>query len=260
MYCQKCGAKNDDSAAYCNKCGAAIAKAEEVPEVVVVRADGLRDRIEIGTKDDGQPDVKVVKGDVPKKGIAIAIVAILLVAGAGLAFWQFGNGGNDSTVFTPTDGVFVLTDPGSTNYDKTALYKGTVTITIEDGNMYYSMDLDKKDTIKDGITISPTVIKRYTVSTESHNTPLPPNYSPMNDMKACFPFLNGYSTTSIMCTFSDGSTEVEAYKFVNSDMARAIYVSTDGVIYQWCERVDDVGTSFILNGWTRISNYSGYFC
>lgn len=213
MFCQKCGAKNDDSAAFCNKCGAAI-----------------------------------------------AIVAILLVAGAGLAFWQFGNGGDDSAVFTPTDGVFVLTDPGSTNHDKTALYKGTVTITIDGGNMYYSMNLDKKDTTKDGVTISPAVIKRYTVDMESHNTPLPPNYSPMNDMKACFPFLNGYSTTSIMCTFSDGSTEVEAYKFVNSGLARAIYVSTDGVIYQWCERVDDVGTSFILDGWTRTSNYSGYFC
>lgn len=261
MFCQKCGAENSDSAVYCNKCGAAIAKVEETPEVVVVHANGLnKNRVEIRATDDGQPDIEVVKSGASKKGIAIAIVAILLVAGAGLAFWQFGNGGDDSTVFTPTDGVFVLTDSGSTNHDKTALYKGTVTITIEGGNMYYSMDLDKKDTTKDGMTISPSVIKRYTTDLESNNTPLWPNYSPMKDMKACFPFLNGYSTTSIMCTFSDGSTEVEAYKFVNSGLARAIYVSTDGVIYQWCERVDDVGTSFILNGWTRTSNYSGYFC
>lgn len=259
MYCNKCGAKNDDSAAYCNKCGAAMAKAEE-PEVVVVHANALsRDRIEIGTKPNGEPDVKVTKAPVSRKGIAVAVVAVLIVAVAGVAFFYAGHG-DDGPNIHYTEGVFVLTDSGSTNYDQTVLYKGTVTVTIENGNMYYSMDLDKKDVTKDGVTISPTVIKRYTTNTESNNTPLWPNYSPMNDMKASFPFLNGYSTTSIMCTFSNDMTEVEAYKFVNSSLGRAIYVSTDGVIYQWCERVDGVATSFILNGWTRTSNYSGYFC
>lgn len=257
MFCQKCGAKNDDSAAYCNKCGAAIAKAEEVPEVVVLHANGFgQKRIEIGTTDDGKPDVKVVKGDAPKKGIAIAIVAILLVAGAGLAYFYGNIGGNDGPVFEATDGVFVLTDSGTTNYDQTVLYKGTMTITVEDGHMTYSKDIKKQDAPKD---TSSAAIKRYTTDLESNNTPLWPSYSPMKDMKECFSFLNGYQTTSVMCTFSNGSTVVDAYKFVCSGMARAIYVSTDGVIYQWCERVDDVGMSFILNGWTRTSNGGGSF-
>ncbi len=256
VYCQECGAKNDDSAAFCNKCGAAIAKAEE-PEVVVVHANGLsRDRIEIGTKDDGQPDVKVVKGDVPKKGIAIAIVAILLVAGAGLAYFYGNFGGNDGPTFEATDGVFVLTDSGSIDRDQTVLYKGTITITVKDGHMTYSTDINKQDAPRD---TSPAAIKRYTVDLESNNTPLWPDYSPMKDMKECFSFLSGYQTTSIMCTFSDGTTTVDAYKFVCPGMSRAIYVSTDGVIYQWCEKVDSIGMSFILNGWTRTSNGGGYF-
>ncbi len=260
MFCQKCGAKNDDSAAYCNKCGAAITKAEEVPEVVVVHANGLRDRIEIGTKDDGQPDVKVVKGDVPKKGIAIAIVAILLVAGAGLAFWQFGNGGNDSTVFTPTDGVFVLTDEGTTNSDQTLFCSGTITITMKDGVMSSNADIKKKDVVKTGITISPTVIKRSTASyPESYNVPLWPNYCPTDDMKASFAFLDDYNKTGVMCTFSDGATTVDAYKFTHNGGQYAIYVSTDGVIYEWCQSVDDLVMKFYLNGWTRTSNGTGNY-
>ena len=236
MFCQKCGTENDDSAVFCNKCGAAMNGAGKKEAATVVEARA------------------------PKKGIAIALVAILLVAGCGLAFWHFGNGGDNSATFTPTDGTFVLKDTGSTNYDQDVLYKGTVTVTLENGHMNYSMNLDKIDVAKEGITLSPTVIKRYTTWTESNNTPLWPNYSPMKDMKECFAFLNGYTTTSIMCTFSDGSTEVDAYKFVYSDRTRSIYVSTDGVIYQWCQAVDDVSMSFILDGWTRTSNYNGYHC
>lgn len=259
MFCQKCGANNDDSAAYCNKCGAAIAKAEEVPEVVVVHANGLRDRIEIGTKDGGQPDVKVVKGDVPKKGIAIAIVAILLVAGAGLAFWQFGNGGNDSAVFTPTDGVFVLTDEGTTNSDQTLFCSGTITITMKNGVMSSNADISKKDVVKTGMTLSPTVIKRSTVDYPETKNVSMMTYSPMEDMKESFDFLADYNKAGVMCTFSDGTTTVKAYKFTHVGGQHAIYVSTDGIIYEWCQSVDDLVMKFYLNGWTRTSNGTGHY-
>ncbi len=236
MFCQKCGTENNDSAAYCNRCGSPMKMGEE------------------------KPCAEAVRSPAPKKGIAIAVVAIMLVAGCGLAYFYGNLGGNDGPVFKSSDGTYILTDTGSTIYAETSLYKGTLTVTIENGNMDHTMNLDKKTVADDGVTISPTVIKRYTTSSEAHNVPLPPNYTPIDDMKSCFPFLSGFASTAIMCTFSNGSAEVDAYKFVNSDMGRAIYVSTDGVIYQWCERVDNVGMNFILNGWTRTSNGSGYFC
>lgn len=40
MYCQKCGAQNDDQAAFCDKCGAALQKAGPAPSAEVVATPG----------------------------------------------------------------------------------------------------------------------------------------------------------------------------------------------------------------------------
>ncbi len=235
MFCQKCGTENDDSAVFCNKCGASMNSA--------VKKDGAT----------------VAEARAPKKGIAIAVVAILLVAGCGLAFWHFGNGNDNSAAFTPTDGTFVLTDSGSTNYDQSLLCTGTVTITMKNGTMSSNVSIDKKDVVESGITISPTVIKRYTTDTsETYNTSML-SYSPMDDMKKSFGFLADYNKAGVMCTFSNGSKTVDAYKFTHIDGQHAIYVSTEGIIYEWCQSVDDLCMKFYLNGWSRTSNGSGNY-
>ncbi|MBN2099698.1 MAG: zinc-ribbon domain-containing protein, partial [Dehalococcoidia bacterium] len=40
MYCQKCGAQNDDQAAFCDKCGAALQKAGPALGAGVLAAPG----------------------------------------------------------------------------------------------------------------------------------------------------------------------------------------------------------------------------
>ena len=236
MFCQKCGAENSDSSVFCKKCG------------VAMNCAGTNG----GAATAGAPTPS-------RKGLAVAVVAILLAVGCGLAlaqlgpYGQSGTGGDDPAAFTPTNGTFSLLDGGSMNDKETVRYSGTIQITLKNGNMTYNMDVNKVK-VADATIVQPTI---KPISYESPNASSSVNRSTMNDMKECFPFLDQYYTTLIMCTFSDGHSTVDAYKFVQSDGNRAIYVSTDGIIYQWCEKVDDVGMSFILNGWTRTSNGVG---
>ena len=100
------------------------------------------------------------------------------------------------------------------NDKETVRYSGTIQITLKNGNMTYNMDVNKVK-VADATIVQPTI---KPISYESPNASSSVNRSTMNDMKECFPFLDQYYTTLIMCTFSDGHSTVDAYKFVQSDL------------------------------------------
>lgn len=92
MFCPKCGARLPDNAVFCSKCGQSIGKPQQgpTPSQAQIRNQGQVQIPPLGRKaKPGASQIRAIKGDWRKKGIAIAAVAAAVVVfGIYLEFWH----------------------------------------------------------------------------------------------------------------------------------------------------------------------------
>lgn len=253
VFCGKCGTENPDDNRFCNKCGSLLGKEQEKAFVE-----------DFAKQHSGPGPVKVTEiaphvYRARSKYLGPALVAFFILAVAALGIYAFTQGDAGDDLYESPSYSASYTSDEVVSSDLSVFWSGTARLVIEDGKLafytpHYSVITSDQLSYSD-YSYKLSVTPRY-INDQEITGPISFERDVWDRMQDSYGFLKNSTQCHVQKTFTNGSQQVETYKYSLNGGDRFFYVGENGMVYKIVEIATENGQrckyNFILDGWRQM--------